>query len=310
MVRFAECADLFSLACNGRSQPGADIGYDIRVRASRARRSASHQRSQGLFVIRNRMKDPHHVLDTSDPKTFDEELLVELRDHHGLIQDYLMREREIFETYDNYYGPGRPLFRPHNHFGSPFQAFRDSLIPLMETRAIRGFHYTRMTDEELEIMRADGISLSTPSYLEIRLNALVSADLLTFDEVQIILDQSPFKTQLDIRQNMFWMVSSRLPMEDEGVKPLLATWGGEVASMHLKDNDLLAKLQSIGRPRMIEVCAPLSATNKTYSAACGVIAAYALQHGWPSEDGVFDFYVTKDLPADALLDVFTQENAE
>jgi hypothetical protein len=256
------------------------------------------------------MKDPHHVLDTSDPKTFDEELLVALRDQHSLIQDYLIREREIFETYDNYYGKGRPLCRPHNQFWSPFQAFRDSLIPLMDTRAIRGFHYTRMTDDELEIMRADGISLSTPSYLEIRLNALFSADLLTFDEVQIILDQSPFKTQLDTRQNMFWLVSSRLPMEDEGVKPLLATWGGEVASMHLQDNDLLAKLQSIGRPRMIEVCAPLSATNKTYSAACSVVAAYALQHGWPSEDGVFDFYVTKDLPADALLNVFTQENAE
>jgi hypothetical protein len=254
------------------------------------------------------MKDPHHVLDTSDPKTFDEELLVVLRGNHNLMQNYLMREREIFETYDNYYGRGRPPLRPDNHFWPPFQAFRDSLTPLMETRFIRGFHYTRMTDAELEIMRADGIRLSTPSFLKARLNALVSEDLLTVDEVQAILDQSPFKTQLDIRQNVFWMVSARLPMEDEGVKPLLAAWGGEVASMHLKDNDILAKLQSIGRPRMIEVGAPLSATNKTYSAACGVVGAYALQHGWPSEDGAFDFYVTRDLPADALLDFFTQES--
>jgi hypothetical protein len=265
---------------------------------------------KGYFVIRNLMKDPQRVLDTSAPTTFDDELLDALRNHHSLIQGYLLREREIFETYDNYYGRGRPLCRPHNQFWSPFQALRDSLIPLMETRAIRGFHYTRMTDEELEIMRANGISLSTPSFLEMRLNALVSADLLTFDEVKIILDQSPFKTQLDIRQNMFWMVSSRVNMDDQGVKPLLATWGGEVASMFLKDNDLFAKLQSIGRPRMVEVCAPISATDKAYSAACSVVAAYALQHGWPSEDGVFDFYVTKDLPANALLDVFTQENAE
>jgi hypothetical protein len=34
-----------------------------------------------------------------------------------------------------------------------------------------------------------------------------------------------------------------------------------------------------------------------------------LKHQWPSEDGVFDFYVTQDLPATAILDVFTQENA-
>ena len=249
------------------------------------------------------------MLDTSDPKTFDDELLVALRDNHTLIRDYLIRDREIFETYDNYYGRGRPLSRPDNPYWGPFQAFRERLIRLMETRVIRGFHYTRMTDSELELMCAEGIRLSTPSYLETRLNALVSADLLTVDEVRTILDQSPFMTQLDVRQNMFWMVSSRLPMDDVGVKPLLAAWGGEVASMHLNDNDLLAKLQSIGRPRMIEVAAPLSATNETYSAACAVVAAYALQHGWPSEAGVFDFYVKKNLPADALLNVFTQDNA-
>lgn len=255
------------------------------------------------------MEDPSGLLDTFNPKTFDDELLIALRDNHTLIRDYLIRDREIFETYDDYYGPDRPISRPDNPHCDPFQAFRERLIPLMETRIIRGFHYTRMTDVELEIMRADGIRLSTPSYLETRLDALVSADLLTIDEVGTILDQSPFKTQLDIRQNMFWMVSSRLSMDDGGVKPLLAAWGGEVASMHLTDHDLLAKLQSIGRPRMIEVAAPLSATNKTFSAVCAVVAAYALQYGWPSEEGVFDFYVKRDLPADVLLNVFTQDDA-
>ena len=248
------------------------------------------------------------MLDTSNPMTFDLELLAALRDNRALIRDYLIRDREIFDAYDNYNGPDRPYLRPENPHSNLFQEFREWLIPLMENRVIRGFHYTRMTDAELEIMRAEGIRLSTPSYLETRLDALVSADLLTIDEVGTILDQSPFKTQLDIRQNKFWMVSSHLPMDDGGVKPLLAAWGGEVASMHLTDHDLLAKLQLIGRPRMIEVAAPLSATNKTYSAACAVVAAYALQYGWPSEDGVFDFYVKEDLPADALLNVFTQDN--
>jgi hypothetical protein len=50
--------------------------------------------------------------------------------------------------------------------------------------------------------------------------------------------------------------------------------------------------------------------NKAYSAACAVVAAYALQHGWPSEEGVFDFYVMIDLPADAVLHVFTEGEAE
>lgn len=248
------------------------------------------------------------MLNTSDPKTFDDELLDALRDKHTLIRDYLTRDREIFGTYDNYYGTSRPHSRPDNLHRNSFQVFQESLIPLMEARFIRGFHYTRITDAELEIMCAEGIRLSTPSYLKTRLDALVSANLLTTVEARIISDQSPFKTQLDVRQNMFWMMSSRLPMDDVGVKPLLAAWGGEVASMHLTDSELLAKLQSIGRPRMIEVATPLSATNKTYYAACAVVAAYALQYGWPSEKGMFDFSVKKDLPADAILNVFTQNN--
>lgn len=256
------------------------------------------------------MKDIRGLLDTKNPHTFDAELLIELRDNHALIRDYLLRDREIFETYDNYYGSGRPLFRLGNPHGTPFHAFLESLIPMMETKVIRGFHYTRITDAEVEIMRAEGIRLSTPSFLETRLASLVSAGFLTINEVGKILAESPFKSQLDIRQNMFWMVSSRLPMDHGGVEPLLATWGGEVASMHLTDRDLLAKLQLIGRPRVIEVAVPLSATNKAYSAACAVIAAYALQHGWPSEEGVFDFYVMKDLPSDAVLHVFTEGETE
>lgn len=255
------------------------------------------------------MKDARDLLDTLNPRTFDAELLFALRDNHILVRDYMIRDREIFETYDNYYGSDRPLSRPENTHWRPFQAFRESLISLMETRVVRGFHYTRMTDAEVEIMRAEGVRLSTPAFLETRLNSLVSAGSLTIDEVGKILAESPFKTQLDVRQNMFWMVSSRRPMDDGAVEPLLAAWGGEVASMHLTDHDLLAKLQAIGRPRMIEVAAPLSATNKAYSAACAVVAAYALQHGWPSEEGAFDFYVMKDLPANALLHVFTQGEA-
>ncbi|MBC7140182.1 MAG: hypothetical protein H5U17_15990 [Defluviimonas sp.] len=255
------------------------------------------------------MKYARGIIDTSNPTTFDPELLVVLRENHTLICDYLIRNREIFETYDNYYGSGRPISRPDNPHWSPFQAFQENLVPLMETKVIKGFHYTRMTDAEVESMFADGVRLSTPAFLETRLRSLVSAGFLTIDEVKKILVESPFKTQLDSRQNMFWMVSSRLPIDHGGVEPLLATWGGEVASMHLTDHALLAKLQSIGRPRVIEVAVPLSATNKAYSAACAVVAAYALQHGWPSEKGVFDFFAMKELPADAILHVFTQGEA-
>lgn len=243
---------------------------------------------------------------TSDPDTFDAELLTHLKENHEVIRNYLIRDCEIYETYDNYYGPDRPLFRPENPYWGSFNALREKLIPVMHDRVIRGFHYTRMTDAEVEVMLAEGIRLSTPAFLEARLSSLASAGILADHEVKKIMFESPFNTQLEYRQNMFWMVSDRLPMDYCGVEPLLSTWGGEVASMHLTDPDLLDKLQTIGRARMIEVAVPMSATNKAYSAVCAVVAAYASQHGWPSERDAFDFYVLKDLPAKAILQIFTQ----
>ena len=245
------------------------------------------------------------VIYISDPDTFDADLSNHLKENHHVIRGYLIKDREIYETYDNYFGQGRPLFRPENPYWGSFNALLEKLIPVMHERLIRGFHYSRMTDTEVEVMLAEGIRLSTLAFLEARLNSLVSAGILADHEIRKIIAESPFNTQLEHRQNMFWMVSARLPMDDCGVEPLLSTWGGEVASMHLTDPDLLGKLQTIGRPRMIEVAVPMSATNKAYSAVRAVVAAYALQHGWPSERDVFDFYVMRDLPCKAILQVYT-----
>ncbi len=119
------------------------------------------------------MKDIRSLLDTMNPQTFDAELLIELRYNHALIRDYLLRDREIFETYDNYYGSGRPLFRPGNPHGPPFHALLESLISVIETKVIRGFHYTRITDAEVDIMRTKGIRISTRRFLK-RVSPLLS----------------------------------------------------------------------------------------------------------------------------------------
>lgn len=245
------------------------------------------------------------ILDTSDPATFDLELISILQGNHNLIQSYLKREQEIFEIYDNYYGPRRPKTRPNNVHWNQFHALLDEVTRLVEIRTIRGFHYTRMTDSEVKALLTSGIRLSTPKFLKQRLDSLIKEGHITHNESETILRESPFRTQLDIRQNMFWMVSSFLPADDNGVEPLLATWGGEVASMHLTDQRLLKKLREIGRPRIIEVAVPVSSTNKAYSAGKSVVSSYALLNGWPSEDPVFDFYSMNDLPENSILQLST-----
>lgn len=63
-------------------------------------------------------------VDVWDLKTFDKDLRFVLEDHSDLIRGYLLRDREIFETYDLARGFDRPSLRPRNQFAADLFGWR------------------------------------------------------------------------------------------------------------------------------------------------------------------------------------------
>jgi hypothetical protein len=112
--------------------------------------------------------------------------------------------------------------------------------------------------------------------------------------------------QLKSRTNRFCMTSHPVDVNHGGVEPLLKHWGGEVASMYVRDDALLAPLATLGRPRIVELAVPVRLADCGYNAACAVIATFARSRGGIPDKFAFDLKVTSPLPAAAVLAVHTK----
>jgi hypothetical protein len=153
---------------------------------------------------------------------------------------------------------------------------QEAIGQAMERRTIRAFHYTRLTDDEVVTLQRDGIHLSTPASLQSRLDDIVAAGGLTREVADQLYANSPFHSdQREARSGKFWMTSHPVAVGDGGVRPLMEHWGGEVASMWMKDEALLAPLGALGMPRIIEVAVPMCSTRHSFRAGKAVIATFA-----------------------------------
>ncbi|MCW8088245.1 hypothetical protein [Sabulicella glaciei] len=250
-------------------------------------------------------------IDVWDVSTFDRELTALLRAHEDLIRDYTTTDHHIFRDYDLGQGKGPYLYRSDNPHGAAFLRLKETVGQEMEGRTIRAFHYTRLTDVEVEGLLKQGIHPSTPDSLRTRLNSMVTAGHLTTDRAAALYKASPFHgEQLEARDGKFWMTSYPHVVDDPGVVRLMRHWGGEVASWFLEDDDqILAPLSEIGKPRIIEVAVPLALTRRSYSAGEAIIAAFGRYMGLATGKHDFDLYTIAPLEPSAILKVHGEWDA-
>ena len=249
------------------------------------------------------------IIELWDEGTFDAELLDLLDDHADLLRSYAEAEQAIFQDHDVSPAGTSSLLGPSNPFAAAYLAFEEEeevVAKAMRTRTTRAFHYTRMTDGEVAALLREGIHLSTPETLRRRLDACLADGLLTASEADAIVAASPFRKQRDVRAGRFWLASHPQRVDDLGVALLLRHWGGEVAYMWLEDEALVARVQAIGRPRVIEVAVPLCRTTASGRAAASALATFSRALGWAASEHAVDICVTAALPPEAVLAVHSE----
>ncbi|MDC7812380.1 hypothetical protein PQS32_19765 [Sphingomonas koreensis] len=244
------------------------------------------------------------IIDVWDVATFDEELRRDLDAHPELIRDYYLTsrrqwlEREASDHLSPY---------PQNPYAGEFIWVTEHIMRLMEERTIRAWHYSRMTDPEVEELRTEGIYPSTLDTIRRRFSAQVAAGAFSHQVADRLFADSPFQSeQLRSRSNKFWMVSHPVDIEDGGVELLLESWGGESAYFWQRDPELQRLLRGIGRPRVLEVAMPLCHSRHTYSAAEAVVASYGRMLGATTEKKAFDLYTHQPLGPEFVLAVHSK----
>jgi len=74
-------------------------------------------------------------------------------------------DHRIFLAHELGRGTEKSILRPDNPYAGAFIALKEAIGKKMHSRAIRAWHYTRLTDLEVDALRRDGIHASTPATL-------------------------------------------------------------------------------------------------------------------------------------------------
>jgi hypothetical protein len=102
-------------------------------------------------------------IDVWDCATFDPGLVDQLESEAERMLRYFETDQQIFLEHDLGRGAGRSILRPENPHAERFSRITEAVAEAMDERTIRAWHYTRLTDAEVEVLRRDGVHLSTPS---------------------------------------------------------------------------------------------------------------------------------------------------
>lgn len=244
------------------------------------------------------------VIDVWDPGTFDDELRGDLDAHAEMILNFFVTSRRLYAERE---ASDHTMPYPENPHAGPFQWVTEHIMRLMERRTIRAWHYSRMTDPEVDALCSGGIYPSTLDNIRARFAAQVAAGAFTEEIADRLLADSPYQSkQLGSRSNKFWMVSHPVGIEDSGVELLLESWGGECAYFWQRDPQLQKLLTGIGTPRVLEIFVPLCHSRHSYSAAAAVVAAYGRMLGTTTDKKAFDLYAHQSLGPEHVLAVHSE----
>lgn len=245
------------------------------------------------------------LIDVWNIETFDHQLRSELEAHADLIRAYLTTERSI--EFERDVSRHRMAYAT-NPYASDYLAFTEEIGRAMEARTIRAWHYTRLTNAEIDVIRGSGVQPSTLEGIRRRLDTQVAAGVFSEEHASALFASSPFQSavQLRARTGKFWMVSHPQRIDDHGVIPLLSNWGGESVAFWLRDQALIGILARTGIGRVLEIAVPLKATTHSSRAGDAVVATLARAIGCKPDRNAFDCYVTRALGAEAIIAIHSE----
>jgi hypothetical protein len=243
-------------------------------------------------------------IDLADESTFGAEINALLSDAGSWIKEYEKEERRLENDPQ---GSLAYALRPNRLSEKRQSLIEHVLMPMLDSRSILAWHYTRLLPYEIDGFLLNGIRISNQAHMEDRLQQACSLGHISKDEVVALLSASPLcdAAQAKARSGKFYLVTSRLPASDPGVTLFVSHWGGEVVYFWQENTGLISKIQSLGFPAVVEAVVPITSTRHSYSIAEGMLQSLSAKN---KNINAIDIYTKKDLPASAVLRVIREDD--
>jgi hypothetical protein len=198
-----------------------------------------------------------------DVGTWPARLMATFDAHEALLRAYHTEEQRTLDD-DAWRPPNLPDYvpmalRPSNPFFAERQQFLGSLrSEYFAELALRGFHCTRLTDDEVERIRAEGMTPPSLESLQRRISALASGGLISTRAAQRMARENDASDPT--RAGRIWFVFTAAPLRCQtGVESLFRYWGGEsLYRRHDRDPETGPIVTSVGVARIVEAIVPLA----------------------------------------------------
>ena len=223
------------------------------------------------------------LLDLDFPRSWPVELLGYLNEHH-----------DLFRGWDD--GQGQVSA----------QAFDDAMCGLrraLQPYQILGWHCTRLTDAEEEVIRRNGMQLPEAEMLANRIDALVKTSLITPDIARRLKSENRASEQS--RAIYFCFFPPRNADED-GIGRFFRHWGGEALYVcHENDPITSPAISCVGTPCIVEADVPIPLLRMNGNLRTSIYSRYLASRGAPINCDDYEDRIEHPLPAKSVRRVIT-----
>jgi hypothetical protein len=177
----------------------------------------------------------------------------------------------------------------------------DTLGDALCSYSVRGWHCTRLTDDEAADVEVNGMTPLSADLIERRIAAQVQRDTLPVAVGDAL--RSAHQGSAHNRADMIWFCFFP-PREagEGGIHRLLRHWGGEaVYGAHESDAAIAPALRQLGTPCIVEADVPVAWLSGTYSAAMSMARRDLIHHGETIAEHVrFEAHSLRAIPGDCI----------
>lgn len=191
----------------------------------------------------------------------------------------------------------------------------DSLVvdfrKMLREYSLVGYHCTRLTSEEIEEIRTNGMLLQNAGSLSARIERLQQNHLLSRENAERLRARN--QADASNRRNMLWFCFFEPFLAGEhGIARLFRSWGGEALyNSHEKDAVTGRVLRSIGKPCIVKANVPISSLQKSFLPDGAMVRVLLEDLGHKLRIPVrHEGFSIQNIPAKEILEVFEYPSKE
>jgi hypothetical protein len=189
----------------------------------------------------------------------------------------------------------------------------DEFRALLAGQPLVAYHATRLLDHEAEAIRRDGLLPLSEDLVRSRIQAAHQTGSLSDQEREHLLAHNLFAAGDDTsnRECQVSLFISRRVLDDEiaGIWRLLTTWGGEGIYFGSLDDQVEARLRTLGRPAIVVARIELSASRRVHLVFPGLLKSFAGRClEFESYDSSVHYY--SPIPGDQIIDTWLPGHPE